>query len=135
MGNTSMAAYELGIRDRSDTIHEALWDREGDRRTPSCVLAAEEVWDYDAVTEGWREHLRDRLAVHGIRYDLDEDEAALPATIGLDEARRICSEEQDDLMVWIDTVVSQTRAGKPAPCWDVRSDTDPGARWVQMAKD
>ncbi|WP_329020722.1 hypothetical protein [Streptomyces sp. NBC_01601] len=106
---TVMAAETLGIHDCHDTLHEALWDREGDRRTADCVLGTEEVWNYDAVTAGWYAYVRDQLAPHGIRFDVDEDEVVLSATVTTDRARELCAEVLGRLATWLDAVVSEVR--------------------------
>jgi hypothetical protein len=131
---TVMSADDLGIHACSDRIYDALADREGDRRTGSCVLATDEVWDYDDVAEEWLFHVRDRLAAHGIRYDPERDEALVPVSLASDEARRICAEVVSGFTEWIEHVVSEVREGKPDPRrWDTRSEDDAGARWTKWA--
>ncbi|MDF4254669.1 hypothetical protein [Streptomyces sp. WMMB303] len=126
---------ELGLCDRSD-LSDVLIEREGDRGTPDCVLGTEEVWDFDAVDVGWREVLRERLAPHGIRYDVTAHEVGLPSGMSHEAARRLVGEAQTGFAAWIDQVVGDVRAGKPDPrYWDVRADTDPGGRWIKMAAD
>ncbi|MFI0742458.1 hypothetical protein ACH4PU_30930 [Streptomyces sp. NPDC021100] len=137
MSKRTVWAEHLGLWNFHDTLHEALWDREGARGTAECALGAEEVWDYDGVARGWCEFLREQLAVHGLHYDLEEDLVTLPASVEAGSARRICRTLMDEHFVhWIAGVVAETREGKPDPRkWDVRADDDRGGRWVRMAQD
>ncbi|MFI0742318.1 hypothetical protein ACH4PU_30230 [Streptomyces sp. NPDC021100] len=128
----TMSADDLGIHGNSDRIYEALIDREGDRRTGSCVLGVDEIWDYGGVTDGWLLHIRDHLAPHGIRYDLDTDTAVLPAALTAHQARQACADVVAGFESWIDQVVDEVRSGKADPEeWDARSEDDSGARWVR----
>ncbi|WP_217231389.1 hypothetical protein [Streptomyces anulatus] len=130
--STAVTADDLGLHAWSDRCYEALVGREGDRRDGSCVLGMDEVWDFDRVLEGWLEHVRERLAPHGLRYDLGKDLVSLPTSLGFGEARHLCSEVAAGFSAWIDGVVDEVRAGLPDPQkWDARSRDDPGARWVK----
>ncbi|MFF8992603.1 hypothetical protein ACF09H_22235 [Streptomyces sp. NPDC014983] len=130
--STAASADDLGLHAWSDRCYEALMEREGDRRDGSCVLGTDEAWDFDRVLEGWLAHIRERLAAHGIHYDLDEDLVRLPTSLELDEARHLCSEAVADFPAWIDGVVDEVRAGRPDPRkWDARSQDDDGAGWVK----
>ncbi|MGW2686237.1 hypothetical protein ACWC6I_24175 [Streptomyces sp. NPDC001414] len=132
--STTETADGLGVHAHSDQCYEALMDREGDRRTGTCVLAADEAWDFDEVTEGWLAHVRDGLAAHGMRYDLEQDQVEVPSSLPLGEARRLCGEIVGGFHAWLDSVVEEVRGGRPDPEeWDARSKDDAGARWIKWA--
>lgn len=132
--DTTLWADDLGIHRHSD-VYDVLIDREGVRGTPASILGASEVWDYAGVTEGWLRHVRDQLASDGIRYDVDDDQVAFPASVSAREAARLCATVVDGFPAWIDQLISGVRAGKADPAqWDVRGDTDSGAQWITMSQ-
>ncbi|MFB8406519.1 hypothetical protein [Streptomyces sp. NPDC055912] len=132
---TTLWAEDLGIHRHSD-VYDVLTDREGDRGSPASILGVGEVWNYAGVTEGWLRHVRDQLASHGIRYDVDDDAVAVPASVSAREAALLCATVADGFPAWIDQLISEVRAGKPDPAqWDVRGDADSGALWIAMSQE